>query len=213
MRTIYKLGLTVCLLSITLLATKAHSAGVGWLVSGDVYWRTSVSREIPNPDYDPDDFFSNEPEYLYEYENSLQSILLDFSSSNFTDGVNQQTIDASYNDSFGLINLTWGWSDSQVGYRIRENCTSPACSLLGGPDRFYSATKVIDEPGVLVIQAHIYSEIYMDLVLHDPSFKVERVDIGAATYDYQIDEVPLPAAAWLFLSAIGGLGVLKRFKK
>lgn len=28
-----------------------------------------------------------------------------------------------------------------------------------------------------------------------------------------ISEVPLPAAAWLFLAAIGGLGIVKRFEK
>lgn len=37
--------------------------------------------------------------------------------------------------------------------------------------------------------------------------------IGLDNVTYGVSEVPLPAAAWLFISAIGGLGVLKRFKK
>lgn len=37
--------------------------------------------------------------------------------------------------------------------------------------------------------------------------------LGTASGAFTVNEVPLPAAAWLFISAIGGLGVIKRFKK
>ncbi len=36
---------------------------------------------------------------------------------------------------------------------------------------------------------------------------------GTASGPFTVNEVPVPAAAWLFISAIGGLGVVKRFKK
>lgn len=36
---------------------------------------------------------------------------------------------------------------------------------------------------------------------------------GVLNVKIETAEVPLPAAAWLFLSAIGGLGILKRFRK
>ncbi len=38
-------------------------------------------------------------------------------------------------------------------------------------------------------------------------------EIAAFEGQFVVSEVPLPAAAWLFISAIGGLGVVKRFRK
>ena len=37
--------------------------------------------------------------------------------------------------------------------------------------------------------------------------------LGTASGSFTVNEVPLPAAAWLFISAIGGLGVVKRCRK
>jgi hypothetical protein len=47
-----------------------------------------------------------------------------------------------------------------------------------------------------------------------------RVDIGSSDYVYfddiqfgEVSAVPLPAAAWLFLSVLGGAGVMRKFGK
>lgn len=53
---------------------------------------------------------------------------------------------------------------------------------------------------------------WYDAASNHPSNSL-RTSVGGSFYYTEPSEVPLPAAAWLFLSAVGGLGILKRVRK
>lgn len=117
-------------------------------------------------------------------------------------------------NGFGIFNSWDGsaWFDNGFGYNLRCNDASAiACWNEAVPPSKISDFHI---PGT-EIYAVLSGKSFVtgERLGPNPPLTVASLDANYGLYTQLPQEVPLPAAAWLFLSAIAGLGILKRVRK
>lgn len=208
--------------SLVFVGLLTYSMSVTATVTSQLSLLEETNFLVSNPDYDPvASFFDpdSEPENIsLSYIDSISTSWASFSVTNVGE-VNKQgslsTVDVHISGSSldMEIDATWGWTDTQAGFRY-NSCIGDYCDPWGALG-LYDVTRYIDNEDTLYLVADVRMPGEMDLMV---GIQVDRLDFwneqkGYITPEqYAVSQVPVPAAMWLFGSALIGLFRIKGMK-
>ena len=158
----------------------------------------------PNPAYDPDDVFNLEPEFFNnQYIVSISPATNYTMSSYYTvDEVN--FVDYTTTSYETTVIGRWAWTDTETVMTV-DSCTGTYCGSVSSS----TPTVRLSNENTLWLYTNL-GGIGIDIMVGE---QISRVDYYNSLYGYTVpSEVPIPAAAWLFGSALVGLAGIKRRK-
>ena len=205
------LKLTIALLAFTL----SSSAMAAPIIASesinlvDDYWLE------PNPDW-TGGFFDPEPEYLtHTYISEVRHMwesTATIQEYTFAPELNNlHTVEIDYTFSVSptdVVTMLWGWDDLQAGVRVTDCVGDSTVCNAANVGTLYSADLIYSDDNTQYFNASPLTQI--DFMV---GTQIDRVPLWNEYYGYDTpSSVPVPAAAWLFSSALLGLGVVRRRK-